>query len=59
MCTLFMSRLDIKERKEDLKINYKNFFLILMERGHINISSIMPKYFGQLKGKKIAVKRCS
>lgn len=27
MCTLFMSKLDIKQRKEDLKINYKNFFL--------------------------------
>lgn len=53
MCTLFMSRLDIKERKEDLKINYKNFFF------NFNESSIMPKYFGQLKGKKIAVKRCS
>lgn len=33
MCILFMSRLDIKERKEDLKINYKNFFFNFNGKG--------------------------
>lgn len=58
MCTLFMSKLDIKQRKEDLKINYKNFFLNFNGKGTHKYKQHHAQIFWKEKRKKIAVKRC-
>lgn len=52
MCTLFMSRLDIKERKEDLKINYKNFFLNFNGKGTYKYKQHNAQIFWTVKRKK-------
>lgn len=59
MCTLFMSKLDIKQRKEDLKINCKNFFLNFNGKGTYKYKQHYAQIFWTVKRKKIAVKRCS
>lgn len=52
MCTLFMSRLDIKERKEDLKINYKNFFFNFNGKGTYKYKQHYAQIFWTVKRKK-------